>query len=211
METVRRFFGPPDSSFFLFGPRGTGKSTLIRTSWPDALVFDLLDPRLCRTLAARPEELAQRIRGAAPASVVVIDEVQRVPELLSVVHSLIEERVARAFVLTGSSARKLKRTGEGGDRLRALGAEGEVASAPCIMANGGIHSSGATADRLRRQAEADGLRITARAHQEMVEEDIRLAVVLSGLRQAALVENYPTHKRNRQRQASRCAAGRRRP
>ena len=111
METVRRFFGPPDSSFFLFGPRGTGKSTLIRASWPDALVFDLLDPRLCRRLAARPEELAQRIRGAAPVSVVVIDEVQRVPELLSVVHSLIEERLVRTFVLTGSSARKLKRTG----------------------------------------------------------------------------------------------------
>ncbi|HXU31695.1 MAG TPA: AAA family ATPase, partial [Thermoanaerobaculia bacterium] len=111
MDTLRRFFPLPEQSFFLFGPRGTGKSTWLRHVFPDALLIDLLKPDLHRSLDARPERLAEIVAGSPQAEVVVLDEVQRVPELLSVVHSLIEERRGRRFVLTGSSARKLRRGG----------------------------------------------------------------------------------------------------
>ena len=110
MESTRRFFQDPGRSFFLFGPRGTGKSTWIRTTFPDALHLDLLRYDTYRLFQTRPERLIETVRGE-PRSMVVIDEVQRVPELLQAVHLLIEERKDVRFVLTGSSARKLKRTG----------------------------------------------------------------------------------------------------
>ncbi len=111
MEYQPRFFRAPDQSFFLFGPRGTGKSSWIRHTLPEALVVDLLKPDVFREMSARPERLAQLVlanRGRAP---IVIDEVQRVPELLNVVHDLIESHSGLSFVLTGSSARKLRRGG----------------------------------------------------------------------------------------------------
>lgn len=111
MEPVGRFLDPPRQSFFLFGPRGTGKSTWLRQTLPDALVLDLLQPDLTRDLLARPERLRDIVRGAPDRSTVVLDEVQRVPELLNVVHALIESKDPRRFVLTGSSARKLRRGG----------------------------------------------------------------------------------------------------
>jgi predicted AAA+ superfamily ATPase len=111
MELQRRFFSAPRQSFFLFGPRGTGKSTWLRQAMPDALFIDLLQPDVVRELAARPERLRDLVRGSPDRSTVVIDEVQRVPELLSVVHLLIESKDRRRFVLTGSSARKLRRGG----------------------------------------------------------------------------------------------------
>ncbi len=110
MEKLTRFLRPPDHSFFLFGPRGTGKTTWLRQTFPDALVVDLLKPADFRTLSARPERLAELVLGS-PGDVVVLDEVQRAPELLNVVHDLIESGPARRFVLTGSSARKLRRGG----------------------------------------------------------------------------------------------------
>ena len=111
MDILRRFFPLPQQSFFLFGPRGTGKSTWLRHVFPDALIIDLLQPAVHRTLDARPERLTEFIDGRPQSRIVVIDEVQRVPELLSVVHALIEERREIRFVLTGSSARKLRRGG----------------------------------------------------------------------------------------------------
>jgi predicted AAA+ superfamily ATPase len=102
---------PPDRSFFLFGPRGTGKTTWLRQTYPDALVIDLLQPDLVRTLTANPERLRDIAAGEPDRSTVILDEVQRVPELLTVVHALMEERSGRRFVLTGSSARKLRRGG----------------------------------------------------------------------------------------------------
>lgn len=110
MTEVSRFFQDPGSSFFLFGPRGTGKSTWLRAAFPEALWLDLLEPDLERELSARPERLRQLVEGAPKAQVVVVDEVQRAPAVLTVVHQLIEQkRRGRRFVLTGSSARKLKR------------------------------------------------------------------------------------------------------
>lgn len=111
MELQRRFFQPPRQSFFLFGPRGTGKSTWIRHALPDALVIDLLQPDVARELAARPERLRDLVRAAPGRATVVVDEVQRVPELLNVVHALLESKDRRRFVLMGSSARKLRRGG----------------------------------------------------------------------------------------------------
>lgn len=111
MEGIRRFFVPAPGSFFLLGPRGTGKSWYARHTWPQALVVDLLDPATERQLQARPERLEAILDGQALPGVAVIDEVQRVPELLNVVHRVIEQKRGWRFVLTGSSARKLRRGG----------------------------------------------------------------------------------------------------
>ena len=111
MEFVSRFFNVPDQSFFLFGPRGTGKSTWLHARLPDALFLDLLEPALHRSLSARPERLRELLAGSPGTATVVIDEVQRAPELLTVVHALLEEPSPPRFVLTGSSARKLRRGG----------------------------------------------------------------------------------------------------
>ncbi|MYB08149.1 MAG: ATP-binding protein [Gemmatimonadetes bacterium] len=109
MEFVRRFFTIPEQSFFLFGPRGTGKSTWLQAQLPDSLYLDLLEPRLHRSLVARPERLREVLAGSPRAPTVVIDEIQRAPELLSVVHAVLEGPSPPRFVLTGSSARKLRR------------------------------------------------------------------------------------------------------
>ena len=111
MEFASRFFQIPGQSCFLFGPRGTGKSTWLRHCLPNALYLDLLNPPLHRRLSARPERLRESIAGSPDKRTLVIDEIQRVPELLSVVHALLEEPAPPRFILTGSSARKLRRGG----------------------------------------------------------------------------------------------------
>lgn len=102
---------PRGSSFFLFGPRGTGKTTYIREAFdPErSLYVDLLDPEVEDSYRRSPKRLEHQVR-ALPQSVVwiLIDEVQRAPRLLDVVHRLIESTDKR-FALTGSSARKLRR------------------------------------------------------------------------------------------------------
>lgn len=110
MELVTRFFSRSRQSFFLFGPRGTGKSTWLRQYYPDAVMIDLLAPEVYREYTARPERLRE-IAAGAEGKIVIIDEVQKIPELLDVVHGLIEGGMGLQFILTGSSARKLKRTG----------------------------------------------------------------------------------------------------
>jgi len=111
MEIVRRFFNPPQGSFFLLGPRGTGKSTLVKAQFRQSLYIDLLSPETFRAFAAHPERLRERLLAEPGATAVVIDEIQRIPDLLGLVHSLIEEKAGWQFVLTGSSARKLRQTG----------------------------------------------------------------------------------------------------
>ena len=99
------------NSFFLFGARGTGKTTYIRNEFnPDAVLYiDLLDAEIEDAYRRTPQRLERQIR-ALPQTVewVLIDEVQRAPRLLDVVHRLIE-RTDKRFVLTGSSSRKLRR------------------------------------------------------------------------------------------------------
>ena len=111
MVTRTRLLPCPEKSFFLFGPRGTGKSTWLQERFPDALFLDLLSHDVCRPLLARPERLKELVDGNADKQTLVIDEVQRIPALLDTVHQLIEQRPALRVVLTGSSARKLKRSG----------------------------------------------------------------------------------------------------
>ena len=111
MEIKKRFFQKPGNSFFLFGPRGTGKSTWLHAHLQDALLVDLLSPETYRLYSARPERLRELIAGNPDKETIIIDEVQKIPELLDVVHQLIEQHRSLRFVLTGSSARKLKRTG----------------------------------------------------------------------------------------------------
>ncbi len=111
METVSRFLDITTQNCFLLGPRGTGKSTFIKDRFPNALFFDLLLPDLFRQYLARPERLVEAVEGNPDRRTVVIDEIQKAPELLEVVHSLIEKRKDLQFILTGSSARKLRRSG----------------------------------------------------------------------------------------------------
>ena len=106
-----RFLAMPDMSFFLFGPRGTGKSTWLEAQFPGALWVDLLSQSAYQQYVANPDSLYELAMGQPESRTVVIDEVQKVPELLGVVHRCIEKRKDLRFVLTGSSARKLKRAG----------------------------------------------------------------------------------------------------
>lgn len=106
----RRFVALPPSgteSFFLWGPRQSGKTTLLKECYPGARWIDLLKSEEYRRYLERPELLRQELAAEA-ADQVVIDEIQKVPQLLDEVHWLIENSATR-FALCGSSARKLKR------------------------------------------------------------------------------------------------------
>ncbi|MBI3296606.1 MAG: ATP-binding protein [Elusimicrobia bacterium] len=105
-----RLLAPPGRSFFLFGPRATGKSTWLRSVLPDARRLDLLDTRLALELTRSPHLLESHLGGLKEGDWAVVDEVQKVPALLDEVHRLMEDRRLR-FALCGSSARKLKRGG----------------------------------------------------------------------------------------------------
>ena len=94
-------------SCFLFGPRQCGKSSLIRETLPDAYVLDLLSGDTFRRLARNPGYIDEICREPRP---VVIDEIQKMPSLLDEVHRLIETKGIN-FLLTGSSARKLRKGG----------------------------------------------------------------------------------------------------
>ena len=98
-------------SFFLFGARATGKSTLLKQVFENQSTFwvDLLDPEIEERLSASPNLLRKMI-AASQSSWVVIDEIQKVPQLLNVVHALSKDKNLH-FALTGSSARKLRRGG----------------------------------------------------------------------------------------------------
>lgn len=97
------------SSIFLFGPRGTGKTSWIKSHLKDTLYFDLLNTSIFNDLLANPTQLEKRIPKKF-SQYIVIDEVQKIPELLNEVHRLIETYGYR-FILTGSSARSLRRKG----------------------------------------------------------------------------------------------------
>lgn len=109
MSLINRFFSPPERSFFLFGPRGTGKSTWIKNIFKNSLYIDLLEPRVLQAYLAEPARLHGLIKDYPDKKIIVIDEVQKAPSLLSIVHQEIEKKQNIQFILTGSSARKLKR------------------------------------------------------------------------------------------------------
>lgn len=104
---------PEKYSFFLFGPRGTGKTTLLET-WYDktdskVLYIDLLDPEVEENYQRNPNLLKEKINENQKLQKVIVDEIQKIPQLLDVIHSCIEKYKKLQFVMTGSSARKIKR------------------------------------------------------------------------------------------------------
>jgi predicted AAA+ superfamily ATPase len=102
---------PIQHDFFLFGARGTGKTTLLRNFFPQALTIDLLDSRTEEELMLAPGRL-EALVAKSNAQHVIIDEIQKIPKLLDEVHRLIEKPGNnKIFILTGSSARKLKAGG----------------------------------------------------------------------------------------------------
>ena len=101
---------PGTETFFLWGPRQTGKTTLLRAAYPDAFWIDLLKADVFRRYVQRPERLREELEELPDVPHVVIDEVQKVPALLDEVHWLHEHRGIR-FALCGSSARKVRRGG----------------------------------------------------------------------------------------------------
>ena len=105
-----RLLRPPRQSFFLLGVRGAGKSTWARKHFPDALRIDLLDEARYHDYLTDPSLFAGELQTVAAGSWVVVDEVQRLPNLLNEVHRFIEDRRLK-FALLGSSARKLKAAG----------------------------------------------------------------------------------------------------
>lgn len=107
---TRQIIFPINKSFFLFGPRGTGKTTWVRHHFPNALYIDLLESELYNELLLNPQRLEGYIGSTQADRWIIIDEIQRIPSLLHEVHRLIEKQKAR-FVLTGSSARKLRAKG----------------------------------------------------------------------------------------------------
>lgn len=104
---------PKNHTFFLFGPRGVGKSTLIKKKFNHeaCVVFDLLEAKYEEKFSRNPDELKDIVLALPKEKThIVLDEVQKVPKLLDIVHHLIES-TDKYFILTGSSARKLKRGG----------------------------------------------------------------------------------------------------
>ncbi len=98
----------PQSSLFLWGPRQSGKTTLLKETYGEAYYIDLLkNENLIRYLKA-PQTFREEVRARPSDQLIVLDEIQKVPSLLDEIHSLIEEE-RRVFVLCGSSARKLRR------------------------------------------------------------------------------------------------------
>jgi len=99
----------PKTSYLIFGPRGTGKSTYLRAQFPKALYIDLLEAKHYNELLANPSKLAIKIPPNFK-EVIIIDEIQKIPQLMDEIHRLISLK-KHSFILTGSSARKLKRSG----------------------------------------------------------------------------------------------------
>lgn len=121
MNVIRKqnFVDCEEESIFFWGPRQSGKSTLLKTLFKDALFFDLLLSDLYKRLLTNPEYLRETVI-ASGKKVVVIDEIQKIPNLLNEVHWLISNHSIR-FILSGSSPRKIIRSGEnllGGRALR---------------------------------------------------------------------------------------------
>jgi predicted AAA+ superfamily ATPase len=109
-DMMTRLLQQPERSFFLFGPRGTGKSTWLQQVLPDAFRLDLLDASLFLELSRDPHRLEALIGGRAAGAWIVLDEIQKVPPLLDEVHRLMGLQKWN-FALCGSSARKLRRGG----------------------------------------------------------------------------------------------------
>jgi uncharacterized protein len=114
------FIGSEGQSLFLWGVRQSGKSTLLKQKFENYLLFDLLKSDVLRRFSKNPEELRNLVLSDETNQVIIIDEIQKLPELLNEVHWL-TENTQKQFILTGSSPRKVLRKGVnllGGRALR---------------------------------------------------------------------------------------------
>ena len=112
--------GADNESLFLWGARQTGKSTLLKTLFPDAILFDLLKSDVYRRYLTDPQQFRETILAQTSKNLVIVDEIQKIPELLDEIHWLITNHNIR-FILSGSSPRKIIRSGAnllGGRALR---------------------------------------------------------------------------------------------
>jgi len=89
---LKRVLNAPEQTFFLLGPRGSGKTTWLRATFSDAHVIDLLSEETYQRLLASPGQFADELRAVPAGRWVIVDEVQRLPSLLNEVHRFIEER-----------------------------------------------------------------------------------------------------------------------
>ncbi|NDE18242.1 ATP-binding protein, partial [bacterium] len=105
-----RLLSLPESSFFLLGSGGTGKSTFLKEALPRAVTINLLEEKTFFAINSKPGAFAEILAATNDGDWVIVDEVQRIPELLNEVHNAIVSRNL-SFALCGSSARKLKRSG----------------------------------------------------------------------------------------------------
>jgi len=110
LERILKIHNELELSIFLFGARQTGKSTILRQQFPNAIYIDLLDTSIKDRFSRRPSLLYEMLIDKPKDTLVIIDEIPEVPELLNEAHRLITEKQL-LFILCGSSARKLKRKG----------------------------------------------------------------------------------------------------
>lgn len=143
LPPIRRLSPAPTRSTFLFGPRGTGKSTYAKQCFPDAVMLDLRSGPIARGLTADPERLHDTLDATAVTRWVVIDEVQRVPAILDAVHQRMDREPERRFLLIGSSARSLHRAG-----VNLLGPAGRRIMSPFLAAELGAAFSLTIAQRI---------------------------------------------------------------
>ncbi|MCE2983907.1 MAG: DUF4143 domain-containing protein [Parachlamydia sp.] len=124
MHYISRKIIPPKGSYFLLGPRGTGKSTWASHHYLDATRIDLLLGEEERRFTSYPERIRTIANSLPSGSTLILDEIQRVPRLLPEIHALIEEKKDIQYIMTGSSTRKLRRSVSdllGGRALRQMG------------------------------------------------------------------------------------------
>src|SRR4029077_13495599 len=95
---IKRTFKDPEKSYFLFGPRGTGKSTLASKNHPDALLIDLRLAEIRQRFITNPDQLIELVEAQRDGKTIIIDEIQKIPELLSLVHILIEKKRNWQFI-----------------------------------------------------------------------------------------------------------------
>lgn len=105
-QRKQQFIGAGEESLFLWGARQTGKSTLLKELFPDAIWFDLLKSDVYRRFVNEPEQLREMIEADSSNRRIIVDEIQKIPALLDEIHWLIVNK-GRQFILSGSSARKI--------------------------------------------------------------------------------------------------------
>jgi predicted AAA+ superfamily ATPase len=107
MKRILKIEVPENNAFFLWGARKTGKTTYLKTQYSDALYIDLLKTNVAQKYELKPNLLREEIIATKP-TLVIIDEIQKIPQLLDEIHWCIENSFSK-FILCGSSARKLMR------------------------------------------------------------------------------------------------------